>query len=92
MSFISDIAKFLPVEWLANTMIDMAQKIIDKQVAGEKLGSREIKVVRSAYFEAKNWLTELVDQTTTTIDNKALDEFIKLCEDTAAEGNFSLAP
>ncbi len=92
MSFISEFAKYLPVEWLANTMIDMAQKIIDKQVAGETLGSREVKVIRSAYFEAKNWLTELVEQTTTTIDNKALDAFVKLCEDTAAEGGFSLAP
>lgn len=90
MSLLTQIAANLPVEWIANTAIDMAKRVIDEQVAGEVLDERAQKIVRSGYFEAKNWLREIVKQSETKIDDKGLETFLALCKDTANEGGFSL--
>lgn len=80
----------LPVDWLASTSINMAEKVLDNAVDGSELSATEIKIIRSGYFEAQNWLTDVVESSKNSYDNQGLEAFLRQCEDTAEEGGFAL--
>ena len=81
------------MDWklLIPILIQVAQQTIDAVVDGAKLNENMISGVRLAYLAASEFYDELVADEQNVYTDEALDGFLKLCEDTAAEGNFKLA-
>jgi len=78
------------IKLLVPLLIEAAKAAIDKFIAGEKLNEYEVKAVQTAYAAGKVWLVDVVNDSVNTYDNAALDAFFASCEDTAAEGGFTL--
>jgi|GEM_PF-2763505 len=71
-------------------LIQAAEQLLDKLVPGERLTELARKIVRSAYFESKNWAAEAAANSKTTVDDAVLLSFWRQCEDAAEEGGFEL--
>ena len=80
----------LPVDWLAATSINMAEKVLDKVIEGERLNETEVKIIQSAYSESEIWLTDVVKNQRNTYALETLEMFRRSCEDAATEGGFPL--
>lgn len=80
----------LNLTWVIQIVIDALKNILDGFVKGENLSTDQKKVTRTLYYLGEEWGRDLVDDTETPYDNKALENTMQLCEDTAEEGKFLL--
>lgn len=78
------------IEKMAPVIIKGAEKLIDGLVSGEAIGTDAVKGIKAGYALANIYLQEIVANTETQLDDEGLAAFLKLCEDTADEGGFSL--
>jgi len=80
----------LEMDWLFLMIIDMAAKIGDQLISGENLSDDQKRLIQTLDALAKIWGPSAVNSTRTEIDDEALEEVLRLFEDTSKEGSFKL--
>lgn len=90
MGIMNKILESLPWPLVIEQAVTAARQILDSVVNGEELGPKSIRYIRSTYNVAKEWLDEPVLLSETQLDDRALNEFFKLAEDTFEEAGKSL--
>jgi len=83
---------FVPLDltWLIQIVINALANIVDGFVKGQELTIIQKMIVRTLYFLADEWGEWVAKDTETPYDDEAVQQILKLCEDTAQEGEFPL--
>lgn len=71
-------------------LIKAAKSAIDGFLGGEELTSEGKRAIYDAWVLSHHWVKEVVEDTETPYDDKALQMFWDLCVDTAEEAGFEL--
>ncbi len=75
---------------LLPVLVDLVYELADKLVNGKNLNAKEKKILLTAYVILVLWGKEVVNKTSTDVDNKLLKKTIELCEETAEEADIKL--